>query len=106
MSDQLEGVSTVSTKPALRITPGDVPAPFVTVNLSLFGGHMDGLGISEVEVPGVWPVITTLEKVAAADSGETRFFIPRRYKICMCFGRVQLDRRRRIRYCLEVERSV
>lgn len=103
VTEQMEGLRGVATKPAIRITQGDVPAPTTTVKITLFGGHMDGLPVTNLEVPGVWPVITTLEQWSRKD--EPLAFIPRRYKICLCFGRVQMDRQRRIRYCLEVERS-
>lgn len=101
-TDSIEGMDTMATKPAIRITAGDVPAPVVSdVDVVLFGGHMDGLKVSNVEVPGVWPVITTLEGFGALSSEGARAYLPRRYRICLCKGRVQLDRRRRVRYCLE-----
>lgn len=101
-TEQIEGVGHMATKPAIRITAGDVPAPEVTVNVSLFGGHLDGLVVSQVEIPGAWPVITTLEpyrpKGAPADE---HVYIPRAYTVCLCNERVSLDRRRRVRYCIE-----
>jgi len=99
----MEGVSEMATKPAIRITAGDVPAPTAKVDVTLCGGHLDGLPVTGVEVPGTWPVITTLERCAppAGTPDSSHAFIPRRYRICLCSGRVRLDRRRRVRYCLE-----
>ena len=95
-----EGVDLMTTKPAIRITAGDVPAPTATLNIVLTGGHLDGLAVSEVEVPGVWPVITTLEQIRVKGATEHQF-IPRRYMICLCAGRVELSKRRHVRYCLD-----
>ena len=93
----------MSTKPAIKITAGDVPARGVArLNLVLVGGHLDGLPISEVEVPGIWPEVTTLERwTRPSDDLGTLSFITRVYTVCLCTGRVQLDRRRRVMYCLE-----
>lgn len=98
-ADPLEGVDQMSMKPAIRITAGDVPAPHAQVNVVLFGGHLDGLRVADVEVAGTWPVITTLEPWARKVPAEPAF-IPRRYQICLCSGRVHLDKTRRVRYCL------
>lgn len=97
----MEGAA-MSTKPAIRITAGDVPAPTTRIDVALFGGHMDGLQVTKVEIPGTWPVITTLEEWVRKDQDEdTKSFMPRRYSICLCTGKVALDRKRRVRYCLE-----
>ena len=93
----------MGTKPTIRISPGDVPAPRAKiVDVTLFGGHMDGMPVREVELAGTWPVITTMETVRESreDSGTVRF-IKRRYQVCLHFGGApKLDRSRRVRYCL------